>query len=103
MDEQKGQDIVTEKVPEKVVKDAKPKKKNEGKEEKKFTLKTPKGTRDYEPDEMAIREKVFETVISCFKRHGAVTIETPLFELKVTHYNLLRYSNCKGNTDWKVW
>lgn len=47
-------------------------------------LKTPKGTRDYEPFQMAIREKVFQTIVSCFKKHGAVTIETPLFELKET-------------------
>lgn len=31
---------------------------------------------------MAIREKVFETVTRVFKRHGAVTIDTPVFELK---------------------
>jgi len=34
--------------------------------------------------QMAIREKVFNTVINVFKRHGAVTIETPVFELKET-------------------
>jgi len=33
---------------------------------------------------MTIREKVFQTITSCFKRHGAVTIETPVFELKET-------------------
>lgn len=32
---------------------------------------------------MAIREKVFNTIIKCFKRHGAETIDTPVFELKV--------------------
>ncbi|CAG8571671.1 12886_t:CDS:10 [Acaulospora morrowiae] len=48
----------------------------------KFTLKTPKGTRDYNEKEMAIREKVFSTIISVFKKHGAVTIDTPVFELK---------------------
>lgn len=50
-------------------------------------LKTPKGTRDYEPLQMAIREKVFQAITTVFKRHGAVTIETPLFELKVTLSN----------------
>ncbi|KAG8579306.1 hypothetical protein GDO81_010803 [Engystomops pustulosus] len=50
----------------------------------KFVLKTPKGTRDYNPKQMAIREKVFNTIISCFKRHGAETIDTPVFELKET-------------------
>ncbi|XP_041930321.1 histidine--tRNA ligase isoform X1 [Alosa sapidissima] len=49
-----------------------------------FVLKTPKGTRDYNPKQMAIREKVFNTIISCFKRHGAETIDTPVFELKET-------------------
>ncbi|CAG8531077.1 15144_t:CDS:10 [Funneliformis caledonium] len=48
----------------------------------KLTLKTPKGTRDYNEKEMAIREKVFSTIISVFKRHGGVTIDTPVFELK---------------------
>lgn len=41
------------------------------------------GTRDYNPKQMAIREKVFNTIISCFKRHGAENIDTPVFELKV--------------------
>ncbi|XP_066479247.1 histidine--tRNA ligase, cytoplasmic [Tiliqua scincoides] len=54
----------------------------EGKQ--KFVLKTPKGTRDYSPRQMAIREKVFSTIIDCFKRHGAETIDTPIFELKET-------------------
>lgn len=33
---------------------------------------------------MAIREKVFNTITACFERHGAVTISTPVFELKET-------------------
>ncbi|XP_077165709.1 histidine--tRNA ligase, cytoplasmic-like [Paroedura picta] len=45
-------------------------------------LKTPKGTKDFNPTQMAIREKIFSTIISCFKRHGAVAIDTPVFELK---------------------
>ncbi|XP_023273605.1 histidine--tRNA ligase, cytoplasmic isoform X2 [Seriola lalandi dorsalis] len=49
-----------------------------------FVLKTAKGTRDYNPKQMAIREKVFNTIIRCFKRHGAETIDTPVFELKET-------------------
>ncbi|XP_073212192.1 histidine--tRNA ligase, cytoplasmic-like isoform X4 [Lepidochelys kempii] len=53
---------------------------DEGK--KNFILKTPKGTRDYSPKQTAIREKVFNTIISCFKRHGAEVIDTPVFELK---------------------
>lgn len=54
----------------------------EKKNEKKMELKTPKGTKDYGPFEMAIREKVFNTITSVFKRHGGVTIDTPVFELK---------------------
>ncbi|NXY00572.1 SYHC protein, partial [Centropus bengalensis] len=42
------------------------------------------GTRDYSPKQMAIRERVFNTIISCFKRHGAEVIDTPVFELKET-------------------
>ena len=33
---------------------------------------------------MAIRGKVFTVIKNCFKRHGAVTIDTPVFELKET-------------------
>ena len=33
---------------------------------------------------MSIREKVFNTITNCFKRHGAVTLSTPVFELKET-------------------
>ncbi|XP_067900183.1 histidine--tRNA ligase, cytoplasmic-like isoform X2 [Heterodontus francisci] len=55
---------------------------NDGKQQ--FVLKTPKGTRDYNPKQMAIREKVFSTITDCFKRHGAETIDTPVFELKET-------------------
>ncbi|NWJ02448.1 SYHC protein, partial [Crypturellus undulatus] len=50
----------------------------------KFVLKTPKGTRDYSPKQMAIRERVFSAIITCFKRHGAEVIDTPVFELKET-------------------
>lgn len=45
-------------------------------------LKTPKGTRDFGPEQMAIREKVISIIVEAFKRHGAVTIDTPVFELK---------------------
>ncbi|XP_067210329.1 histidine--tRNA ligase-like isoform X1 [Linepithema humile] len=48
----------------------------------KLILKTPKGTRDYNPEQMALRLGVLEKVISVFKRHGAETIDTPVFELK---------------------
>jgi len=57
---------------------------SDGTAPKHFVLKTPKGTRDYAPDQMSIREKVFGIVIDTFKRHGAETIDTPVFELKDT-------------------
>jgi len=48
----------------------------------KLILKTAKGTRDYQPIQMAVREKVFHKITDIFKRHGAETIDTPVFELK---------------------
>ncbi|XP_076237758.1 histidine--tRNA ligase isoform X2 [Calliopsis andreniformis] len=48
----------------------------------KFILKTPKGTRDYGPQQMALRLGVLDKIITVFKRHGAETIDTPVFELK---------------------
>lgn len=48
----------------------------------KLILKTPKGTRDYGPEQMALRLSVLEKIVSIFKRHGAETIDTPVFELK---------------------
>ncbi|XP_050561271.1 histidine--tRNA ligase, cytoplasmic isoform X1 [Spodoptera frugiperda] len=48
----------------------------------KFTLKTPKGTRDYNPQQMSIRNGVLQKIIAVFKRHGAECIDTPVFELK---------------------
>ncbi|XP_063304121.1 histidine--tRNA ligase, cytoplasmic-like [Pelobates fuscus] len=53
-----------------------------GQRKQSFALKTPKGTHDVHPHQMAIREKVFNTVVNCFKRHGAESIDTPVFELK---------------------
>lgn len=41
------------------------------------------GTRDFGPKEMCVRERVFKVVTDVFKRHGAETIDTPVFELKV--------------------
>lgn len=51
-------------------------------EQVKLTLKTPKGTRDYGPEPMVLRKNVLEQITSIFKRHGAQTIETPVFELR---------------------
>ncbi|KAM4678514.1 histidine--tRNA ligase, cytoplasmic-like isoform 1-T1 [Discoglossus pictus] len=49
-----------------------------------FVLKTPKGTHDVHPKQMAVREKVYNTIVNCFKRHGAESIDTPVFEMKET-------------------
>ena len=46
--------------------------------------KIAKGARDFLPDQMKIREGVFSKVISVFKKHGAVSIDTPVFELRET-------------------
>lgn len=32
---------------------------------------------------MAIRERAFKAIIKCFEKHGAVQIDTPVFEMKV--------------------
>lgn len=47
-------------------------------------VRVAKGTRDYLPFQMAIRDYVFGKITEVFVRHGAVTIDTPVFELKET-------------------
>ena len=49
---------------------------------KKAICKEPVGTRDLLPESMRIRELAINIVTSIFKRHGAVTIDTPVFELR---------------------
>ena len=51
-------------------------------EQVKFLLKAAKGTRDFDPFQMAVRERVLSAITECFKLHGAVTIDTPVFERK---------------------
>ncbi|OMO62504.1 Anticodon-binding protein [Corchorus capsularis] len=46
--------------------------------------KTPKGTRDFGKDKMAIRKKAFSIITKVFERHGATALDTPAFELKET-------------------
>ena len=46
--------------------------------------KIPKGTRDYLPDQMMIRQQAFTIIRRVFESHGAVEIDTPVFELKDT-------------------
>lgn len=52
------------------------------KQDQQFLLKTPKGTKDWADKDMIIREAVFGSLSSLFKRHGGVTIDTPVFELR---------------------
>lgn len=47
-----------------------------------FQLKTPKGTKDWADKDMIIRDGIFNTLTLTFKRHGGVTIDTPVFELR---------------------
>jgi len=46
--------------------------------------KIPKGTRDYLPEQMMIRQQAFNIIRRVFQAHGAVEIDTPVFELKDT-------------------
>eukprot|EP00457_Paulinella_chromatophora_P000983 gb/GEZN01000985.1/.p1 GENE.gb/GEZN01000985.1/~~gb/GEZN01000985.1/.p1 ORF type:complete len:1094 (+),score=229.87 gb/GEZN01000985.1/:27-3284(+) len=46
--------------------------------------KEPKGTRDTDPFQMAVRNKAFGIIRGTFDRHGAVGIDTPIFERKDT-------------------
>ncbi|KAL8722742.1 MAG: hypothetical protein Q9181_007426, partial [Wetmoreana brouardii] len=47
-----------------------------------FQLKTPKGTRDWTGTDMILRDRIFAHITTVFKRHGAVTLDTPVFELR---------------------
>ncbi|GAA6017942.1 hypothetical protein JCM11491_001228 [Sporobolomyces phaffii] len=57
-------------------------KKGATKKATKFTLKTPKGTKDWHPSDMYIRQSIFRKITEVFELHGGVTIDTPVFELK---------------------
>ncbi|KAL8714817.1 MAG: hypothetical protein Q9220_001330 [cf. Caloplaca sp. 1 TL-2023] len=52
------------------------------KEKLSFQLKTPKGTKDWTGTDIILRDRIFSTITTVFKRHGAVTIDTPVFELR---------------------
>jgi histidyl-tRNA synthetase len=43
-------------------------------------IQTPKGTRDFLPQEMILRQKVFDTARKVFERFGFEPLETPAFE-----------------------
>jgi histidyl-tRNA synthetase len=46
--------------------------------------KIAKGARDCMPEQMEVREQCFGIIRGAFKRHGAVEIDTPVFELRET-------------------
>ncbi|URE07726.1 Anticodon binding domain [Musa troglodytarum] len=46
--------------------------------------KIPKGTRDFGKEQMTIRERAFSIITGVFKMHGAVALDTPVFELRET-------------------
>lgn len=48
----------------------------------KLTLKTPKGTKDHGPSATLMRKQIFNTLEQIFLKHGACTIDTPVFELR---------------------
>src|SRR3989304_5675503 len=57
-------------------------------EKQKVKSKNPKGTRDFSPKDVKIREYIFTTMKSVFETFGGQPIETPVFELKETLQNL---------------
>uniref|UniRef100_A0A182XVD5 histidine--tRNA ligase n=1 Tax=Anopheles stephensi TaxID=30069 RepID=A0A182XVD5_ANOST len=61
---------------------AKSKENHRGISNQHIALKTPKGTRDHGPKATAIRQRLLDQVVRVFRKHGAVTIDTPVFELK---------------------
>ncbi|PGH07399.1 hypothetical protein AJ79_06301 [Helicocarpus griseus UAMH5409] len=53
-----------------------------GKDKVSFTLKTPKGTKDWAGADALLRDRIFNTITEVFKRHGATSLDTPVFELR---------------------
>jgi histidyl-tRNA synthetase len=47
-----------------------------------FTLKTPKGTKDWSGSDALLRDRIFTTIADVFKRHGGTALDTPVFELR---------------------
>ena len=51
-----------------------------GQQEQQVLIKCAKGTRDWTPELMAVREQIFATITAIFRKHGAVGLDTPVFE-----------------------
>ena len=47
-----------------------------------FVLKTPKGTKDWAGADVLLRDRIFTTITDVFRAHGAVALDTPVFELR---------------------
>lgn len=56
----------------------------ESKAQERRRPKVPKGVRDTDPAQMRIKNIVFDMIRGIFNQHGAVEIDTPVFELKET-------------------
>ncbi len=89
-EEQKPEEHKKEHKEKKEKKEKKKDKKNKNDEKSgpkgdlKAKVKVVKGARDFLPFQMAIRDKAFKIITDVFKKHGAVEIDTPVFELKET-------------------
>ena len=89
-EEQKPEEHKKENKEKKEKKEKKKDKKNKNDEKSgpkgdlKAKVKVVKGARDFLPFQMAIRDKAFKIITDVFKKHGAVEIDTPVFELKET-------------------
>ncbi|CAD8114236.1 unnamed protein product [Paramecium primaurelia] len=51
-------------------------------QEKQLIIKNPKGTRDFLPQQVLIRKQAIKIITDIFEQHGAVEIDTPVFELR---------------------
>ena len=58
------------------------KKDKEDKQKLGFVLKTPKGTKDWAGADVLLRDRIFTTITDVFRAHGAVALDTPVFELR---------------------
>lgn len=48
----------------------------------KLKLRTPTGTRDFNPKQMALRQNVLNKIENVFRKYGAEAIDTPVFEAR---------------------
>jgi len=53
-------------------------------DEKRMRYKPPKGSRDYDPKDMVIRNEMMRVIQDEFRKCGASSIDTPVFELQET-------------------